>query len=72
MIVNVQYVQMYWLKQHVSFVSMPNTTSFCPDVANKLVNTIQEYILGEFAERTNHDLIILPATAHTRYMSFKQ
>ena len=70
--VNVQYVQMYWLKENVSFVRRPNTTSFCPDVANKTVNTIQEYILGEFAGRTNPDLIILPATAHTCYMSVKQ
>ena len=67
--VNVQYVHMQWLREHVSFVS--NTTSFCPDVANMSVNTIQEYILGEFAVRRKPDLIILPATAHTRYMSVK-
>ena len=70
--VNVQYVQMYWLKHHVSSVDRSNTTSFCPDVANKSVNTFQEYILGEFAGKTKPDLIILPATAHTRYMSVKQ
>ena len=68
--VNVQYVKMLWLRENVSFVS--KSTAPCPDVANKSVHTFQEYILGEFAERTKPDLIILPATAHTRYVSVKQ
>ena len=68
--VNVQYVKMWWLRENVSFVS--ESTAPCPDVANKSVHTFQEYILGEFAERTKPDLIILPATAHTRYVSVKQ
>ena len=67
---NVQYVQMWWLRVTLSFEN--KTTVHCPDVANKSVKTYQEYILGEFAEKTKLDFILLPATAHTRYMSVKQ
>ena len=67
---NVRYVLMYWLRKEVSFTS--ESTEPCPYVANKSVHTFQEYILGEFAERTKPDLIILPATAHTRYATVKQ
>ena len=67
--VNVNYAQLYWLSEKVSFVN--NRTAHCPDVVNTSVSTIQEYILGEFAERTKPDLIILGATAHTRYKSVK-
>ena len=67
--ITVQYVQMFWLRENVSFVNV--TTASCPDVVNKSVNTIQEYILDEYAARTKPDLIILGATAHTRYLSVK-
>ena len=68
--VTVRYIQVFWLKENISFVNQ--TDSDCPDVINKSVNTIQEYILGEYAERTKPDLIILGSTAHTRYLSVKQ
>ena len=67
--ITVQYVQMFWLRENVSFVNV--TTSSCPDVVNKSVNTIQEYILGEYATKIKPDLLILGSTAHTRYLSVK-
>ena len=66
---NVRYVQMYWLRNKVSFVS---DSTYCPYVANTSAETFQEYVLGEFAERTKPDLIIMQASAHTRYVSVKQ
>ena len=67
--ITVHYVKMLWVRENSSFVS--ESKAVCPQVT-KSVGTIQEYILGEFAQRTQPDLIILGSTAHTRNVAVKQ